>query len=555
MQVNNVSDQRRENRKQSIIAGGLISSAGIFVSKFIGLFYAIPFNLMLGSDANLNYYGVAFNIYTYLLNISMAGFPFAVATLVAKYSARGDFKTTLLIKKLSISCMAVFGFGMMMIVILFATPLARLVVPEDGEGIAIMRNVLIIISLALFFVPVLSSIRGFYQGLKEMELYALSQVLEQISRVTFLLGLSSLAVYGLGYDHVWAVYFGVLSTSVSAILAIIHIKFYDRKRMKGIKKLAHSQQVVANDNRKQILSELLLIALPYLAVSILGYSDTIVNTVFLKNGLEVFGYTSDQVIAVSQSINYGVNKLIAIPMILAPGFSAAILPHIVSALSNKDFKLIRKNICNCIESVLYIGLCLSFCLFIYARPLYTILFPNDNLDISVEVLQWYSMEAFLSTVAPIFTSLMMAIGLRKIKIRCSVIIVTIKLLITYPMICAFGFQGAIISSAITMVCFIAVDAYLLSKRFRVNWQYTLRRFVLMCVSLSGVVVVAFVFNAIGVKGYGNGTMRSILELGLSGGCAVLAYFAISYMFGLPQLIFHLDLKKICNKVMKRGKRT
>ena len=34
-------------RKQSIIAGGLISSAGIFFAKFIGLFYAVPYNSML----------------------------------------------------------------------------------------------------------------------------------------------------------------------------------------------------------------------------------------------------------------------------------------------------------------------------------------------------------------------------------------------------------------------------------------------------------------------------------------------------------------------------
>ena len=92
-------------RKQSIIAGGLISSAGIFFAKFIGLFYAVPYNSMLGTADNLAYYGVAFNIYSYLLNICTAGFPFAIATLIAKYSTRGDYQTSLLIKKLSASLM------------------------------------------------------------------------------------------------------------------------------------------------------------------------------------------------------------------------------------------------------------------------------------------------------------------------------------------------------------------------------------------------------------------------------------------------------------------
>ena len=57
-----------ENRKQSIIFGGLISSAGVFLSKVLGLVYVIPFNMIAG-DQNIRFYGYAYNIYSYLLNI------------------------------------------------------------------------------------------------------------------------------------------------------------------------------------------------------------------------------------------------------------------------------------------------------------------------------------------------------------------------------------------------------------------------------------------------------------------------------------------------------
>ena len=57
-----------ENRRKSVVISGLIGSAGIFVSKFIGLFYAVPFSAILGSDVNSAYYGVAFQLYSYLLN-------------------------------------------------------------------------------------------------------------------------------------------------------------------------------------------------------------------------------------------------------------------------------------------------------------------------------------------------------------------------------------------------------------------------------------------------------------------------------------------------------
>ena len=257
-----MSNNNLSNRKQSIIAGGLISSAGIFFAKFIGLFYAIPYNSMLGSAENIAYYGVAYNIYSYLLNICTAGFPFAIATLIAKYSTRGDYQTSLLIKKLSSSLMACFGLGMMVIVILFSSPLATLMLPDEGNDVNTLQIVLILISFALFFVPLLSSLRGFYQGLKHMEVYALSQVLEQIARVAFLLTSSAIAVYALNYDNVWALYFGVISTSISAILAIFHLKFYDKKQMKQLKLQAANQTVVPNKDRREILRELIFISFP-----------------------------------------------------------------------------------------------------------------------------------------------------------------------------------------------------------------------------------------------------------------------------------------------------
>ncbi|MEF9967081.1 MAG: oligosaccharide flippase family protein, partial [Longicatena sp.] len=242
-----MSTQTSVSKKtQSIIAGGLISSAGIFFAKFIGLFYAVPYNTLLATADNIAYYGVAYQIYSYLLNICIAGFPFAIATLIAKYSAKGDYQTSLLIKKLSSLLMISFGFIMMSFVIVFATPLAKLVLPDNANNINTMRMVLILISFALFFVPILSSVRGFYQGLKHMEVYALSQVLEQIARIVFLLIASAIAIYACNADNVWALYFGVISTSIAAVLAIIHIKLYDKKQMVEIKKLARNQSVEGN---------------------------------------------------------------------------------------------------------------------------------------------------------------------------------------------------------------------------------------------------------------------------------------------------------------------
>ncbi len=541
------------SKKQSIIAGGLISSAGIFVSKLIGIIYVIPFNAILETGANQTYYGVAYQIYSYILNVSIAGFPFAIATLVAKYSSRNDYKTSLFVKKMASSVMLVLGFISMVFLMLFAKPFAALMISQNAteNEIMIMRNVLILISFALFFVPILSGIRGFYQGLKEMEVYALSQVLEQISRVIFLLGASAIAVYIFGQQRIWAVYFGVISTSISAILAIIHMKFYDRKRMKEIHKLTRNQQVVHNQDKKAIFQELVLIAFPYLLVAVLGYSYSIINLIFLPRGLAQHGdvLQSDAIIG---AITLGVNKLMSIPMILAPGFSAAIIPYITTAIAKKNKKLVQKHIRDCVDSVLYIGIPISFCLFAFAKPIYYVLYnPGENLELCSQVLAWYSIEALIGTIAPIFTILMMSADLRKQNIQNQVIGVTLKVILTYPLIAWLGFPGAVLSTLFSMGVFVLLDVYAIWKHHQIPWRYTLRKMIFILMGVFTIALVAFGMRQLGFNGVEVGRIQAMIELGISGLLAIIAYIAVTSYFQLPQMIFHIDFANILERVKRK----
>ena len=527
-----------ENRRKSIVISGLIGSAGIFISKFIGLFYAVPYSAILGSDLNSAYYGVAFQLYSYLLNICTAGFPFAIATLVAKYMAKEDYATTLLVKKLSNAMMCLFGFGGMVLVILFSTPLASLVMPDSGGAtIETMRLVLILISFALFFVPILSSLRGFYQGLKHMEVYALSQVLEQLARVGFLLGFSALAVYVLNYDRIWAVYFGVLSASVAAIIAILHLKFYDRKQMRVLRQKVKEQPDpdMSQSHAKEVLRELCMVALPFLLSALLGYSDSIINTVFINSGLQMHGDDSETIIAVTGAINYGVLKLIAIPQILAPGFSAAIIPHLSEALTRNDHRRVRRSIRECVEIVAY------------AKPLYYVMFTTQSLDISAQVLRWYSIEAFFSTIAPIFTSLMMAVGLRYRALKYVGVHFVIKMVLTMPLIAWIGYPGTILSDIVAYTTMIVCDAIELKKRFQVRWKYTLRRLLFMVIATGALYLVCLFFEWLGFGNCEAGRVMTLVQLAISGGCALLVYLLVSYVFQLPQVIFHIDLKKLLHR--------
>ena len=359
-----------KGKKQSLIAGALTSSAGIFISKALGLLYVVPFTAIAG-EANMSFYSVAYTYYDILLSICSAGIPFAVAAMVAKYSNNEDYKTVILVRKLSMALMLLSGFVMAVLFIMVSGPLAASVLgaKKTPEDVAILRNVFMILSLAVVCVPFLSSFRGFYQGLKDLKSYAFSQVLEQLTRVVSLLALGAFFVYILDMNNIFAVYMAVLSTSLAAIAAIAYYLIYDRKHYQPIKELARHQTSRPKEVG-ELFQELLLFGLPYLITALLGNSMNIVNNNFFINTATSAGSSYEDAKLALGIIQVQCNKLTSIPQVLALGFSTGIVPYVTISLENRNFKELRRNVLDCLDTVLYIGAPLCFCLFALASPIY-----------------------------------------------------------------------------------------------------------------------------------------------------------------------------------------
>lgn len=529
--------------KKSIIYSGLIGTGGYFFAKLISLFYVIPLSSILDSATYTNFYGTAYNIYSYFLNIFSAGFPFAIATLVAKYSAKEDAKTILIIKRISILFLSLTGFVGMLVMCALSGPIAHLVATSsDPAIIQIMQIVLCILGVAIFFVPVLSAYRGFVQGEKEIEEYAFSQTFEQIFRVGFLLSASCLCVYALGMERKWALYASVSSTVIAAIAGLIQIIRFDRKSNKRLQKEAAIQKTHAIPTKK-LFREFILLAIPYFVVAVLGYSDQIYNSILLPLGLKSGQYLPEEYDTIISAFNFSGGKIIAIPMILAPGFTAAIIPHITTALEEKNIRLVRSNVIDCLNIILYIGFMLSFCIFIYAKPITYILFSSKNLELSSSVLRWLALEGFTGTLMPVITNIMMALRLRKSVLKRLFIYTLIKGILMVPMIWLIGFPGAILSSMIAAIYLVYSNLKEMAETYGIHFKGLIHKFVIEFMICLCMWLVAFLLTKIGLDGVGGSRVFGFFKLGINGLFVVLFYIGMSLFFQIPQTIFHFKLKR------------
>ncbi|MDH6366325.1 MULTISPECIES: polysaccharide biosynthesis C-terminal domain-containing protein [unclassified Breznakia] len=547
-----------KNNKKSLLVGGLVSSAGLFIAKFLSIFYTIPFDAILKSAEYKAVYGGAYGVYSYVLTIAQAGLPFAIATLVSRYMARDDYKTTLLVRKVSFYTMTAFGFICMLFLLVASGPLASQMASKPAL-VPLYRNSLVILSLAVFIIPILSSVRGFYQGLKEIHVYSASQIVEQIVRILFLLIVSGIAIYVLDFGRYWAVYFGVIATSVSGVVTIAYIKRNDSKTIKPVVELANQQEKEPVD-AKIIFRELIILAIPFLINAAFGYCDQFLNIIDFKPGLEAFGRQSGTLINASiidmyqDAVLYKAMKLIAIPMVLAPGFSSAIYPYITEARERNQPKVVSKYVVECVESVVYICLPICVALALFARPILYTLYgvSGEYSELYVNTLQWFTIEGISATICPIFASLVIALGRRKQIIYTTMVFGVTKFLTNRLFISMFGVPGMVLSSLLAYIIFAGLNIYIIQKECQVNWKYSFRKLIFILTGLVGMFLVSMVFNWTGLLNYSGNRVVSLLLLGFMGILTVGVYAAITLYCNIPQSIFHFDLDGIKNK-FRRGK--
>lgn len=170
-----------------LLRGTFVLTLGTYISRILGMVYLIPFSIMVGATGGaLFQYG--YNQYTLFLNIATMGFPAAVSKFVSKYNSKGDYETSRKMLKAGMSVMLVTGMIAFFILYLSAPIFAEISLGgKDNNGLTIDHVVYVIrmVSLALLVVPIMSLVRGFFQGHQMMGPTAVSRSLNRLSASSF----------------------------------------------------------------------------------------------------------------------------------------------------------------------------------------------------------------------------------------------------------------------------------------------------------------------------------------------------------------------------------
>ncbi|HCU07645.1 MAG TPA: polysaccharide biosynthesis protein, partial [Clostridiales bacterium] len=290
-------------KNKTFVKGALILGIAGLTIKVLGAAFRIPLTNIIGDDG-MGYYQTAYPIYVLFLTIATAGIPTAISRMVAERNAIDQPYEAHRVFKLSFLLLLAIGLTSSSILFFGAERITALI--KEPEAVHAMKA----IAPALFFVPLMASFRGYFQGRQNMTPTAVSQVIEQLFRVAVGLGL---AVYllpkGLQYSAAGAS-FGATAGGIFGFLGILILYLFHKKEIAA--DLEHADRTPI-ENTGAILLGLLVIAVPItIGASIMPIINAI-DTAIVKSRLVDIGYDS----ALARSL-YGQLTGMAAPLINFP---------------------------------------------------------------------------------------------------------------------------------------------------------------------------------------------------------------------------------------------
>ncbi len=190
-----------------------------------------------------------------------------------------------------------------------APTLARMQQLEGGYSLADGIQVIRAVSFALLIIPVMSLLRGFFQGYNSMGPSAVSQVLEQVVRIMFLLAGTFIVMYVLDGNVVTAISIATFSAFVGAFASLLLLLWYFYKRKPGLDRMLLEDRGTVKISIPTLYKDIILSAIPFIIVGSATSLYQLIDQFTLGRVLEYIGITPELVNSYVAIINFDVTKI------------------------------------------------------------------------------------------------------------------------------------------------------------------------------------------------------------------------------------------------------
>lgn len=311
-------------RKQSFLTGAVILMIANAISKILGAVFKIPLTYIL-EEEGMAVFNIAFEVYIMFLSFIISGLPFAVSKLVAESNSKKEYGRVHKIVSVSAILLTIIGV-LGSAALYFGADFFALAMKEEKAVYAIRM-----ISPSIFFVALGTAYKSYYQGVSNMLPTAVSQVAEAVVKLAAGYYLAALFInYGVEKTAGGAI-MGVTAGEIIATAILIMVYLLEKNKV----------YIKSDGSIKEILKDLLSVALPLLCASVVSNAINAADTTLIRSRLLDAGFSSEEARFLYGAYTGYALTVFHLPVGILATLGVSILPIIAGAFAVNNMKKVR----------------------------------------------------------------------------------------------------------------------------------------------------------------------------------------------------------------------
>lgn len=440
-------------------------------------------------------FNYGYSYYATILEISAAGTPLAIAKLVAKYNAVGAYSVSRRIYNLGSWLLVIMGIVGFCILFFESGFISEQILISSQQKFTPQEGSLVLKSLS-FGIPLVlvsAGIRGLFQGHEIMLPSALSQFVEQVARIAFMLGATYFIMRVLGYGVVEGNVSATFAATIGAIFSLITLFFFYTKYRKKLDFNREEDEVHLDISTSKLIKEFFSVSIPFIFIVGLFPILNIIDQHNFVHGMTKIG-KADIVDGRFSALQL-VNKVVMIAVAIAPAFSSTFLPSITRLFARGDKISVSSQINRVILALMMIVLPALVGMYVLADPIYSA-FYSRSLE-NADLLRFYLPLAVLYSIYSLTSIIMQAVNRQLLNLVAIAVGLIVKYLTITPFVVRFETNGVILSSIATYMIMIFINLVIINTEVRLKiFEFFSRLFIILCSCFTMFITVAAIYESI-----------------------------------------------------------
>lgn len=447
--------------QNKIIKGTLILTVAGFVTRILGFFYRIFLADRLGASLLGTYqlifpvYGIAFTIYGAGIQTAISQIMASSCAISSKVPRNGQDKSCDTAKQILLYGLGIslcLSLSLLVLIQNFADSIANYLLLEPT-----CAPYLRILSLLFPFCGITACLQGYYYGLQNAKVPAMTQIVEQISRLGFVFLI--LCLYPLSPKQgcivaVWGLVIGEVVSNFYVICQFIRHQGIPAPKNSTAIRLFHKNRLFS-----RLLSVSITLTSTKLIVSLLNSTEA----VFIPAALRMYGYSATDALAL-----YGILTGMVLPFLLFPSsitnsIAVMLLPAVADSQASGQQKQVRRYVTTSTLYCLLIGFLFTIFFLLFGNLIGELCFHNQTAGSFLRILSWLCPFLYLSTT---LSSIINGLGKNRQTFLITVVSQSIKLFSLVFCVPRFGIHAYLAGILISQIIMTILSCLCLRDYFR-----------------------------------------------------------------------------------------